>query len=147
MEFWKESFETPPFKEKKAGVPVQHENVKKDKKKRNQLPAIIILFLLLAGIFTYLQWPRFELIPLGSFGGPFGLAEAINNKGQIVGWSQLSNGYTHAFICDPDSKIDDLGTLGGKNSYSRDINDKGQVVGSGSKIDGSRGYFLMSGCL
>ncbi len=142
MEFWKESFETPPFKEKRGEKPIQTKKSKIVKKKRNQLPAFILLIFLISGISIYLLWPRYELIALGSFGGPFGSAESINNSGQIAGWSQLPTGFTHAFICDPNSKIKDIGTLGGKSSYAKDLNDKGQVVGYSENSEGSQRAFI-----
>ncbi len=142
MEFWKESFETSPIKEKTDETPVKRKPVKKIKKKRNQLHAFILLIFLLAGVFVYLLWPRYELVALGSFGGQFGTAVAINNNGQIAGWAQFPAGESHAFLYDPNSKMKDLGTFGGKNSYAHDLNDKGQVVGFSENISGSRHAFI-----
>ena len=60
----------------------------------------------------------------GSGGGP-----AINNSGQVVGHSSMSDGSTHAFLyCN--GEIIDLGTLPGDICSSAwGINDNGQVVG------------------
>lgn len=142
MEFWKESFESLPIKEKRETIPVHKKPVKKIKKKRNQLPAFILLVFMLTGIFVYIQWPRYELVALGSFGGQFGTATAINNNGQIAGWSQIPTGESHAFFYDPNSKMKDIGTLGGKNSFAQDLNDKGQVVGFAENSTGSRHAFI-----
>ena len=35
---------------------------------------------------------------LGGLGGPNGIANALNNSNQVVGWSQLSGGAQHAFL-------------------------------------------------
>jgi len=75
---------------------------------------------------------------LGTLGGNASVGWAINNKGQVVGWSWLPNGsrWEHAFRTAPNQPInpatDDLGTLGGSGSWARGINDSGQVVGESS---------------
>jgi len=39
-----------------------------------------------------------KMVDLGTFGGNNSLALAINNSGQVVGWSVTSAGATHAFL-------------------------------------------------
>jgi probable HAF family extracellular repeat protein len=57
-------------------------------------------------------------------------ASAVNDDGQVVGWSYIPEDYRHAFITGPDGMdMRDLGTLGGE-SLASGINDAGQVVGS-----------------
>jgi MYXO-CTERM domain-containing protein len=65
---------------------------------------------------------------LGTLGGNYGMTEAINNLGQIVGFSLAGAGGHHAVLWNDTAPID-LGTLGGINSYAHGINDLGQVVG------------------
>lgn len=142
MEFWEEILETPPNRGKNAATKVKNIKNKKIKKRRNQFPALCLLIFLLAGIYVYLQWPRYEMVTLGSLDGPFGTAEAINSNGQIAGWSQLKNGESHAFIWDANSGMKDLGTLGGKNSFASSLNDKGQVVGYSENSSGFRQAFI-----
>jgi len=66
---------------------------------------------------------------LGTLGGSTGSAEAINDKGQIVGGSAVKGDTaTHAFLFDGGS-MRDLGTLGGNHSYATAVNGQGEAVG------------------
>ena len=72
---------------------------------------------------------------LGTLGGSWSSAWAINDSGQIVGDSGTAGGAPHGFLYSG-STMTDLGTLGGGYVYTRDINSSGQVVGH-SAIDHS----------
>jgi probable HAF family extracellular repeat protein len=67
---------------------------------------------------------------LGSLGGSSSGANAINDLGQVVGFSWTSNGNaaSHAVLWSGANTVD-LGTLGGASSIAYDINDAGQIVG------------------
>lgn len=71
---------------------------------------------------------------LGTLGGgeiPNSSALAINNEGQIVGYSTVSNGEpgtVHAFLYQ-NGIMSDLGALGTNSSKAYAINDLGQIVG------------------
>ena len=59
------------------------------------------------------------------------VAYAINNRGQIVGFSFTNNGEGHAVLWD-DGTVMDLGTLGGRSSTALAINDRGDIAGLGT---------------
>jgi probable HAF family extracellular repeat protein len=67
---------------------------------------------------------------LGTLGGAGSRALDNNASGQIVGFADLANGNTDAFIWTSASGMVDLGTLGGTFSIGYGINNLGVVVGS-----------------
>src|SRR5215471_9925267 len=66
---------------------------------------------------------------LGSLGGFFSSATAINNSGQVVGTADTSAGAWHPFLYSG-GKMIDLGTPAGYEGYANGINNRGQVVGT-----------------
>ena len=75
---------------------------------------------------TFLRSPDGESHDLGTL-GTVSRPSAINELGQVVGYSTLDSGETHAFFWNGGGMID-LGSLGG-NSFASDVNDLGQVIG------------------
>ena len=77
-------------------------------------------------------WERGTVADLGNLGGSsHNFARSINNLGQIVGESSVSDetGAVHAFLW-TDGVMMDLGTVGGDSSSEAwSNNDKGQVTG------------------
>ena len=72
---------------------------------------------------------------LGTLGGLYSNASAVNSHGQIVGGADTDpndSSTQHAFLYD--GAIHDLGTLGGDSSTANGINDSGQVVGSSTTV-------------
>ncbi len=69
-------------------------------------------------------------------------ANAINDRGEIVGVSSTDTGERHAYVTDG-SSAHDLGTLGGTSSLGLDINDNGDVVGSSELPDGTLHAFVV----
>jgi probable HAF family extracellular repeat protein len=71
----------------------------------------------------------YSITDLGTLGGPASSATAINNRGQVVGFSDLSGGsLSHAFLYSRGMMIDLL--PGSENSNASDINNRGDVVGT-----------------
>lgn len=73
---------------------------------------------------------------LGGFGGSFSSSNGINASGEITGYSQLPDGYDHAFLWVPGKpggvkgKMYNLGTLPGQpSSVGEAINDTGTIAG------------------
>src|SRR6266481_1093060 len=83
--------------------------------------------LLLLAPFAWAQ--DYSVTKFPTLGGTATRAFSINDAGQVVGGSLLSNGNTHAFLWTSSAGIEDLGTLGGSNSVANGINQSGQVVG------------------
>jgi probable HAF family extracellular repeat protein len=95
-------------------------------------------------------WDKGKMIDLGSLGGTFGsTAEqvALNNRGQVVGVSNLAGDVTgHAFLWPgEDGKMRDLGTLGGNYSEAKSINDAGEISGVAETADSIHGFFWKNG--
>ena len=85
-------------------------------------------------------WQNPSTLPtdLGNLGGAMNnLAYAINERGQIVGASDLTGDNTgHRFLWQQESGMTDLGTLTGDfSSVAYSINNKGQVVGQSCNSD------------
>jgi len=88
---------------------------------------------------------------LGTLGGSSAAATAINDVGEIVGWSATSsNAETHAFLYG-NGKMTDLGTLGGAPPYgpaqssALAINNWGTIVGSSIGTNGTHAVLYSNG--
>ena len=74
-------------------------------------------------------WEDGKMVDLGALGGTCGLSMALNNRGQVVGQSNLAGDQTaHPFLWDTGT-LSDLGTLGGTFGMALWINDAGEIVG------------------
>jgi len=83
-------------------------------------------------------WQDGRMNDLGTLGGTLGYVGskadpgnggAINNRGQVVGTSNLAGDLTHHPFLWNEGSLTDLGTLGGDNGEAYRINDAGEIVG------------------
>jgi probable HAF family extracellular repeat protein len=75
-------------------------------------------------------WEKGKLRDLGSLGGTLGNPTGFNNRGQVVGISNMSGDRTsHPFLWSKKTGLKDLGTLGGDNGFTNWINDAGDIAG------------------
>jgi hypothetical protein len=78
---------------------------------------------------------------LGTLGGTDAIAAAINDQGQVLGWSYINSVpspicapflTTGSFLWDRKNGMKDIGGLGGTCTLALDLNDHGQIVGESS---------------
>ena len=74
-------------------------------------------------------WEHGVITDFGTLGGSFSRPFALNDAGQVVGWSATAAGEYHAFSWG-DGVMTDIGTLGGTLSQAVAVNAAGQVVGT-----------------
>jgi probable HAF family extracellular repeat protein len=97
--------------------------------------------------YTATLWSNGQRTSLGALpGASFSEATAINNLGQVVGWSYAAQEYQdnlihHATLWS-NGQITDLGTMGGITSEANGINSAGQIVGFASFASGVSHAFL-----
>jgi probable HAF family extracellular repeat protein len=85
-------------------------------------------------------WKDGKMVDLGTLGGTIGAPNALNNRGQIVGQSNLAGDLvSHPFISTNSEPMRDLGTLGGNNAAATAINDAEEVIGM-SDLPGGQAY-------
>jgi len=89
-------------------------------------------------------WQGGNPIELGTFGGANSRAFGINERAEITGAAQTTNGAFHAFLW-RQGKLHDLGTLGGRNSYGHAVNSASDVVGVAETAQQIRRAFLHTG--
>jgi len=93
-------------------------------------------------------WANGVMTDLGTLGGPWGVAHAINDAGQVAGYAALPGNVSGRAFLYSAGTMRDIGTLGGTFSGAYDVNASGQVVGDSDTADGpggSRHPFLFGG--
>jgi probable HAF family extracellular repeat protein len=80
-------------------------------------------------------WEDGKMIDLGTLGGTCGYSNWLNERGQVVGQSNLAGDVTaHPFLWTKSEGMKDLGTLGGAFGYANWANDAGEVVGVATTV-------------
>lgn len=75
-------------------------------------------------------WRNGKMTDLGTLGGTFGVANWLNDAGEVVGQSNLAGDQTaHPFLW-RNGTMTDLGTLGGDFGFATWISDQGDVTGA-----------------
>jgi probable HAF family extracellular repeat protein len=81
-------------------------------------------------------WRGGQIIDLGTLGGNESFANAVNNRGQVIGWAlnTISDPFGIGTELRPflwqDGVMHDLGDLGGPDAIAIFVNERGQVAGS-----------------
>jgi probable HAF family extracellular repeat protein len=82
-------------------------------------------------------WENGQMVDVGTLGGVFGTVSGLNNRGQVIGTSNLPGDLkSHPFSWYR-GVLTDLGTFGGDNGSATWVNDAGEVVG-GADLPGSQ---------
>jgi probable HAF family extracellular repeat protein len=120
---------------------------------RKEIVSLVFSLLGFSASFSLAAVP-YQAIELGTLGSTDNWStetRAINDAGQVVGWSKTADGKTHAFLWE-NGIMTDIGTFQGQDTYAYGINEKGQVIGRSywgsafiwDKMNGMRGIGSMS---
>jgi len=103
--------------------------------------ALAAIFAIGLCLFIWIRRPPgfYRVTILPSLGGDAMAAHAINDRGQVVGTAQASDGQWHFFFWDPQGGMQDLGVTGGGRF---DINNTCQIAGSMTDPNGNEQAFL-----
>ena len=75
-------------------------------------------------------WENGVMLDLGTLGGTFGTTSGLNERGEVIGQSNLAgNQASHPFLWTKSVGMQDLGTLGGNTGVTNWINDSGDIAG------------------
>ncbi len=88
------------------------------------------------------MWRDGIFTDIGTLGGQYSNALAVNDKGAVVGVAHIAgNDNVHAFLYEKGT-MTDLGTLGGMASRAEDINSHGVVIGQAEDANGVMQPFI-----
>ena len=75
-------------------------------------------------------WENGTMYDICSLGGTLGNPSGFNNRGQVIGISNMAGDITsHPFLWSKKHGLQDLGTLGGENGVANWINELGDIAG------------------
>jgi probable HAF family extracellular repeat protein len=94
-------------------------------------------------------WEKGKMTDVGSLGGTCGAVNWMNNRGQVVGFSNVTGDQSnHAFLWDKEHGLKDLGTLpGGSFSGANWINDAGEIAGASDVSNGGHAVLWKNGAM
>jgi probable HAF family extracellular repeat protein len=94
-------------------------------------------------------WDDGKMVDIGTLGGTIGYPLRMNNRGQVVGSSNLAGDQTnHAFFWDKKEGLKDLGVMpGGLFSKAYWINDAGEAVGFSDAAIGIHAVLWKNGAI
>jgi len=94
-------------------------------------------------------WENGKMTDVGSLGGTCAVTNWMNNRGQVVGFSNVVGDQSnHAFLWDKEHGLKDLGTLPGGNFSSANwINDAGEIAGASDVSNGGHAVLWKNGAM
>jgi probable HAF family extracellular repeat protein len=94
-------------------------------------------------------WDDGKMVDIGTLGGTLGYPNRMNNRGQVVGTSNLAGDQTnHAFLWGRKEGLKDLGVMpGGLFSEAYSINDAGEAVGFSDAAIGIHAVLWKNGAI
>ena len=93
---------------------------------------------------AFVRQPSGQPVDLGTLGGPYSAAYAVNAIGTVAGKADTDGNVTHAFTWNDTGGMTDLGTLGGANSAAYAVSSAGAIAGVSETADNTRHAFLFA---
>ncbi len=94
------------------------------------LPCFSVLLFVFVATANLYAAVEYNIVDLGTLeGDTASYAYALNNSGQVVGYSKNGSGVEHAFLYSGSGPMTVINTLGGTNNRAYGINNYGKVVG------------------
>src|SRR6266436_6560186 len=109
--------------------------------KRHLFAAVCLLALVSQGV----HGQTYSLTDLGTSLGSASYAQAINDKGQVVGYWSTPRGM-RVFLYES-GELKDLGTLGATNIYALSINNLGEIAGVAQTSTGLQAFLYQNGLI
>ncbi len=94
--------------------------------------------------FGALLWENETAVDLGNLGGESTQARDLNDRGQVIGWSETAKGEYHAFLWEEGQMID-LTPPGFNFSSAVAINESGQILVKASAPEGDSSFLWENG--